>query len=509
MRSLGLATFLSIALIAGAARSQPAKEEAPAAPVPPTSPKGWSDAAKGDIEAAYQALLGNHPGVVDPQNPEFASRLSQARANGLALAAKSTDSLSYIAAINKFGATFRDGHAGAFIPDGKITLPPRRWPGFVPAWRGDSMVVYASEPGGPQVGSKIESCDGKTIRQLVLDNVYTFEGKPDEAGDWWARARNAFIDRANPYVTPPRRCKLSFNDHRSEFDLTWRTEDKNTSDWRVSSYNGESLSVGMTEPRAKLFWIAIPTFEPNEQERASYREMFKDITENRGRILGADAIVIDLRQNQGGASDWPRNLAKALWGDGRVQRRLDAYSSNVEIWWRASQGNTDYATKMIGVLRAQGQDEFANELDGVGKGLKLARVNGKTFYVQRDPPSSLTLEQAKKDVPSDPPALTVPVYVIVPGQCASSCLDALDDFTQFSNVKLVGAPSSADSTYLEVRTEPLPSGLAAVIIPAKVYVHRPRASGQIYNPAILVSDLDWSTATFQRVIEADLTTRRR
>ena len=98
--------------------------------------------------------------------------------------------------------------------------------------------------------------------------------------------------------------------------------------------------------------------------------------------------------------------------------------------------------------------------------------------------------------------------MIVPGQCASACLDALDVFTRFPNTKLIGAPSSADSVYLEVRIPALPDGLAKVVIPNKLYRDRPRASGQVYSPAIEVRDLSWSTSAFRAVVEADLKTSR-
>lgn len=80
----------------------------------------------------------------------------------------------------------------------------------------------------------------------------------------------------------------------------------------------------------------------------------------------------------------------------------------------------------------------------------------------------------------------------------------MDAFTRFPNTRLIGAPSSADSTYMEVRVQNLASGLARVIIPNKVYVNRPRANGQVYLPAIYVNDLEWSTANLLAVVERDL-----
>jgi hypothetical protein len=101
------------------------------------------------------------------------------------------------------------------------------------------------------------------------------------------------------------------------------------------------------------------------------------------------------------------------------------------------------------------------------------------------------------------------VYVIVPGYCASACLDAIDAFKLFPNTILIGAPSSADSTYMEVRRENLPGGLAYALIPTKLYVNRPRGNGQFYRPDIPVKTIRWTTGELLAVIERDLAARKR
>ena len=85
------------------------------------------------------------------------------------------------------------------------------------------------------------------------------------------------------------------------------------------------------------------------------------------------------------------------------------------------------------------------------------------------------------------------VLVIVLPQCASACLDAIDVFKQFTNTQLFGAPSSADSLYMDVRLADLPSGLGKVIVPNKVYVNRARWKGDYYKPDIAYNDIDWTT----------------
>lgn len=81
----------------------------------------------------------------------------------------------------------------------------------------------------------------------------------------------------------------------------------------------------------------------------------------------------------------------------------------------------------------------------------------------------------------------------MPGQCGSACLGAVDTFKLFSNTVLFGAPSSSDSTYMDVRLADTPSGLSKVIIPNKVYVNRARGNGDFYQPDIPFNEVEWTT----------------
>jgi hypothetical protein len=132
--------------------------------------------------------------------------------------------------------------------------------------------------------------------------------------------------------------------------------------------------------------------------------------------------------------------------------------------------------------------------------MRAALARGEEFFVQRNTAPVMPDTGASKEGM----ARTPPVYVIVPGGCASACLDALDLFTRFPNTVLIGAPSSGDSPYMEARSELLPSRQGYVIIPMKAWVHRPRGSGEFYSPDIEVLAVDWSTAAFRDAIERDL-----
>jgi hypothetical protein len=494
------AVLLPLLAAAAAATSAPAAET-------PQTPEQWKQAAIADIQAGYQITLDNHPGVYDPANPAFAGRLTQARERGLALAAQVRDVGGYVAAIQMFNTQIHDGHAGV-VPEQTVRTPWRS-PGFLTAWRGDSLYVAASEEGGPPVGARVEDCDGKPIPQLVESNVFAYTQRSDELGHWWVYARDLFVDKGNPFITLPSQCRFSVGGKSLTHTMSWRVITPQMQQWRNKGYNGATLPVGLTEPRQKLYWVSMPNFQPNEAERDAYRAMTAEVARNRQRYLDADAVVIDLRDNQGGSSVWSRDFASALWGKARFERRDKVRSAGQQVWWRASADNTAHARHLVQVLLDEKQPEYAAETKRIADGMQAADARGEKFFVNRhDDAESVTAADraaaVAANLPGDPPAMTKPVYVIVPGQCASACLDALDYFTMFANTKLIGAPSAADSTYMEVRMQPLASGLASVIVPNKVYVNRPRKSGQFYTPAIYQNDLVWSQQTFLKTIEADL-----
>ena len=65
--------------------------------------------------------------------------------------------------------------------------------------------------------------------------------------------------------------------------------------------------------------------------------------------------------------------------------------------------------------------------------------------------------------------------------CASACLDAVDLLKAMGAVQ-VGQETSADTVYMEIRGKTLPSGMASLSIPVKVYRGRPRGHNVTYRP---------------------------
>jgi Peptidase family S41 len=459
----------------------------------------WKAAAQGDIERAYQLSVENHPGIKDPSNPEFAKQLSRARSKGLALARQVTTPGGYSAALGAFSAEIGDGHAGAYVKLPAELERAAQWPGFVAAWRGNALFVFSSEAGGPTVGALVVSCDGVDIVTLVKRNVFAFVGRSAEKGLWWLRARNVFVDAGNPFIRRPQSCVFETEKKRATIRLSWRPMPAEALETAKATVNGDRLPLGMIEREPGVFWIAMPTYQPNDTEVKAYRDLYAEVERRHPDLEKAKAIVLDLRHNQGGSSSWSNELAVALWGKAFIQAEKERYFAKVEIWWRATEGHEKHLLSLADEMRAQGRREAADTLVSLTKELHQAIELKRDFVVKKDiapRPNSVDAEAASS------PKLKTPVYVIVPGQCASACLDAVDVFKLAPNVRLIGAPSSADSTYMEVRTEQLPSGYGYVLLPHKIWVHRPRGNGQYYTPDIEMNVLDWSTESFQRKIAA-------
>lgn len=471
----------------------------------PTTPEQWRQATIDDIEAGVRITQENHPGQHDRANPGFAANLAAARKLGLGYAAKVADARGYEAAIKAFNARIKDGHAGMAPTLSDDGANQWRWPGFVATWRGDNLYVYRSAGDVPAKGARVVSCDGVPVRELLLSNVFAFQGREDEDGEWWWNGRQLFMDAGNPFVTPPKHCRFELSGKESVLALQWSPVTAQGREWFHASLNGDRLPVGLSEPRPGLIWAAMPTFQPKEQDRAAYQAMFDEMQANRQRLLSARAVVVDLRHNQGGSSMWSLNFSRALWGEGRMDRRRASYFARTETWYRASPGNTQHFASLVERFQREGQVEPEKWARSLWENMQASLQRGELWAISRD--NATLPANPEADQEGDPAPFTRPLYVIVPGGCASACLDALDYFTRFPNTKLIGAPSSADSTYMEVRSQKLDSGRARVRIPTKVYVSRPRGNGEIYQPTFVVKALEWSTQDMVEAVEADLQRR--
>lgn len=458
-------------------------------------PLDWQAAAREDVIAAYEIFRRHHPGMFDPQHRGFANQLRRGRDEALKFTRRVNDAEGHMRALALFSAVLADGHArvqASYSGQGDLL-----WPGFRTVWRGEALYVIGPVEDGPPPNSVLVRCDGKAARAVIREGAFWFGGQPDQAGQWWEFAPSIFTRVRSTYDTLPRRCRFRQPDGRvADYPLNWRpVPEKQLLAWFKAASKREP--VGLSQPRPGMYLITLSTFSPDDEGRAQYARMFRDM-DKIADIAAAKAVVLDLRHNRGGSSSWSEHVAEKLWGEAAVSARLANYFRDTEIWWRADNENVAHFREAAIAMRAQGRGKDAERVDTLVGHLSATIARDLAIYVEHHG-ASLQADRTQAESRRLPP-----VYVITDGGCVSACLDGLDIFTRFSHVKLVGAPTSADSNYLDIRFQPLPSGRGAVILPTKVWVRRPRRADEIYRPDIPVNDLDWSTPTLLDHIERDL-----
>lgn len=462
----------------------------------------WSDVARSDILAAYRLYIENHPGVYDLANPGFLGDLAKARRDGLAEADEAINFDGYRRALARFSAALSDGHAHAYaVMKNRDVGEVRRWPGFVAAWRSDKLIAAHPDQGDPLNGATILSCDGQDIRPLLEERLLTQGFRPREAGQWWIRPSQLFYTFGETTPLQPSQCAFELSSgEKINRQLDWVQPTQEQRKFYERVIWGEAEPIGLTEPRDGIFMIAMQNFQPGEADQAAYEVLYQQIKERRDELREARAVVIDLRRNDGGSSHWSGRATLDLWGE---EAGYSRYTDDIRIRWRASEGNAAHVADTAELMKEQGRTETAEAWAIFADGMNAARAAGQPLYEQ--PVNESDDDDVERViVDSD---FTTPVYVISWGMCASACLDALDYFTMFDNTRIIGAPTSADSTYMDIRSEELPSGNGHLVIPNKIWVGRSRGWGEIYQPDIVMDQVDWSTAAFLNRIEADLASR--
>ncbi|MGO2131045.1 MAG: S41 family peptidase, partial [Pseudoalteromonas prydzensis] len=392
----------------------------------PSSIAQWQTTAKQDIEAAYQQSVANHPGIYDSHNPGFPKLLESAKRQSLALAQQVNNAQGYAAAIARFNTALQDGHAGvvAVLPD-ELRLP-RHWPGFSVVWRGDGLKVYYSEHSQIAKGDKVIRCNNTPIEPLMRKTIFTFHGQVEQPGHWWEQGWRLLVDDGNPFLPKLKTCDfVKANGSTYSVQLQWTERPESVKQHLVNAYNGDKLAIGLHWPTEGIAWIAMPTFSPNEQQKADYQQLFVDLSKQRAQLLTAKAVILDLRHNQGGSTFWSLKVAEQLWGQQLVTYRKEQASEKTQVWWRASKDNTEYVESLKVILKDQ--PEMYEMVKKVSAGMQLSLDEGAPFYVEKNQPS----EQSTGEVTGSD--FQNKAMVIVPGQCGSACLDAVDTFKLFAN----------------------------------------------------------------------------
>jgi len=465
-----------VPLLLAAALTQTSPAATPAKPAPATD---WAGALRNDARALHETIAINHPGPVNRLDPGFAERNDAGLALALGRAATVRDYPGYLWAMRAYVAGFDDGHVAFSITDQSVPLPTR-WPGFLTGFdeRGRQTVMTREDDAPVPLGAELASCDGIPAERLAARLVGAFYGRWMLASQRaWAGGR-VFVHAGNPYVTRPRRCRFIVDGRARDVALEWRPlSDAALAERLGATTRRATPPIGARALADGTRWFSLSNFnsDPNGPAAKALVPLIAAMKRDRHAIAAAPRIVLDLRGNNGGSSDWSRQIAEVLWDKAAVAA-LPTGSTGVE--WRASAANL--AT--IEAVRTQfaGADAASPEMkqwaERTASGLRSTLAAGRPLWSDEEAPDA---PSASPSAPTVPP--TARVYVLTDLGCGSACLDAVDLWRALGAVQ-IGQETSADTLYMDVRRDALPSGIARVVVPMKVYRGRKRGSNVPWVP---------------------------
>jgi hypothetical protein len=441
-------------------------------------PRDWAATLRTDAQAYHDQIADNHPGPYNKLDPDFARRNDAGLASALRRAATVRDYPGYLWAMRGYVASFNDGHVALDL-DQPAPLPIR-WPGFLTGFDGTGrqVVMTRADDVPLPLGAVLESCDGIDAEHLAARNVGAFRGRWGLVSQRATNGGRLFLDAANPYIKRPVRCSFKVDGKLKDVTLSWRdlpdadldTPFAATAPRAHPEFAARTLANGTR-------WFSLPGFngDPDSADAKSLTPIIKSMRKDAIAIAAAPRIVLDLRGNGGGSSDWSYQIAAILWGQAAVNA-LPSGSEGVD--WRASAGNIatleGYRTAWQNSADvSQAAKDWAVR---TAKGMTSARALGQALWREID------ADEAKLAATSVAPVLKARVFVLTDWGCGSACLDAVDLWTALGGIH-VGQETSADSLYMDVRQVALPSGFARAVIPMKVYRGRKRGSNVPARPA--------------------------
>lgn len=269
----------------------------------------------------------------------------------------------------------------------------------------------------------------------------------------------------------------SFNDNH--LWVRWDSAPKKT----VKNINKKFEIQNLTD---HIAWITLPTFQLNKKQKTEFNTLIKNIPQLRSKKY----LIIDLRGNRGGNSDYGSELINALFGKKYSDYRRSHIYQKTSVDWRASNENLKHIQNLI--------HQYPNSswLKTVETGIKNSIDLNKKYYRE----SFSDQIQPKNTNPNPLKKFLGSIIIIIDQHNGSSALTFLDEIKMVTpHITLIGKTTLADRLYSELRVVRLPSDSGTFAFPIKVYRNSLRADNEPYEPDIPYHNIQ-DTISLQKFI---------
>ena len=454
----------------------------------------WSDLYLRDLAEARRVIAENHPGPVDTMNHDFAHALDSAYAAAVARAPQVRDYDGFAVALQMFGNSFQDAHLNVA---GRRTDGTVRDAGVRTRYVHGTLEVVGTDArynGRIAPGATVLDCDGVSSGVLLDQRVLSWRGRRGITADRYTHAPLLLVDFGPPSPAAPRACRFASGGDTVDVALDWRAGPRAgvlRAAAEANDFPQQRLSVRRD---GDMLWVQIPTFAVRGDDIALMERTIETLASELRSGTRTDLVVIDLRGNSGGSSSWGDRIAGHLFGSEWLAAAKAYLNDGTYTEWRVSRDNIATLEQLVRQVEEQGNANGAAGLRVLRDSMVAAQRRGATLIA--NPGSVRDRSGVEKPRRSQVP---YQVVAITSASCFSACLDFMDLMRAHGAATHVGQPTGVDTDYMENWGQTLPSGVAGVGYPMKVYRHRRRANNHGYIPHVAHDDVH-DTAALERWI---------
>lgn len=413
----------------------------------------WVSMTQQDVQAAYQILLEDHP-AMSPLvgDKSFRDRVEYGRALALSRASQVLSYEGYLAVMAGFANSAGDKHVWSRA---SLQSDSLEWPGFVVSLRGAEYVVTAIEHdfGSPELlGATLMSCDNIDAKDFAKMKLGGFHAVWSVPAQRIQSAPKLMLNFGNPFVLLPEKCRF-FTAERGtgvfEHALNWQAVNKgDLDDFLSRAKNQGAAGFGLKRIADNRYWIAIESFS------ASAGDVVNQVRAEQDNLKNAHLVVVDLRGNSGGNSQYGDQIARVLFGDDQFDKLIGSRNDQeCDSSWRISDRNLKRMRFYQRYFESE-NPEFAELFKPILASAETAAIQGNAFSAPiicgKERSSGVTAAQRPDNRR---------VVVVTDNACFSSCLIVVDHFRQLGALH-VGQTTDSGTRYMEVREDKLPSGLS-------------------------------------------------
>lgn len=387
-----------------------------------------------------------------------------------------------MSAVRFYVSGFRDGHL--VYSDNARDLAYRE---IVNGWRVDLhdgvAVVTAVMPEWrgplPQLGATLLDCDGRIPHAIVAADVAPYVDRRE-----LPEVRNSLFSA----ISSPSLAGMELKHGR------FRRLDGSSQELDISYHSmpGKAVWDGLRNVSVRIpdnrnrydfndgvLWIGVANFMLTSKQAKELDLLLREVA----ALRGVRQIVFDTRGNSGGDSGVGQQILEAATG-GLVfdTEHLDRLAQ-VYAQWRVSNIAISGMDRYIDMTKARygSTDSRTSELLRLRERLLEAKRGGHTWVRTEGSPRLTRSEILARH--GRLRRFDGPVAVITDGNCASACLDFVDQVRLMPGSVQLGHATSSDTVYLEQSLITLPSG-NLLFMPMKVWRNRVRGDGEILIPDI-------------------------